>query len=318
MPLPFPYESTVEVLESAFGGMPQGGDLLPDGRFVSVDTNNGRLVGWSPDARAHTLAKTTSGPIAVAIGTDQAAYLAHTGGRIGDFWVADDATEPSIQRLRIGAEEAETVLTEVDGAPLIAPHDLVWGADGRLWIADSHIWEWEADLRDKRSGNGRIIALAPDGTAETVVDTGVTFPAGIAAHADGSIVWTEAYLDRVRRWRPDGTVETVAQLPTGHVPHGIRWAADDSLWITSFGSSTLDVVAAGGSSVRSLPLGRGDRPMNLAFDGESLLVVEFLEDDEGEMSGRLLRVTSGVGGAPVFRGEISGQERPGAGVKPGR
>ncbi|MFJ9711704.1 SMP-30/gluconolactonase/LRE family protein [Streptomyces sp. NPDC101234] len=307
MPLPpTTSEPTVEVLEADFGGMPQGGDLLPDGRFVSVDTETGRLVGWSPDAGAHTLAKTTSGPIAVVMGTDQAAYLAHTGGRIGDFWVADDAAEPCVQRLRIGADEAETVLTEVDGVPLVAPHDLVWGADGRLWIADSHIWEWDADLREERSGNGRIIALAPDGTAETVVDTGVTFPAGIAAHADGSIVWTEAYLDRVRRWRPDGTVETVAQLPSGHVPHGIRWAADGSLWITSFGSSTLDVVAADGSSVRSLSLGQGDRPMNLAFDGDSLLVVEFLEDEAGDTTGRLLRVTTGVEGAPVLRGEISG------------
>ncbi|MEU6259647.1 SMP-30/gluconolactonase/LRE family protein [Streptomyces griseorubiginosus] len=295
---------TIDVLEADFGGMPQGGDLLPDGRFVSVDTHTGRLVGWSPETGTHSLGKTTSGPIAVAIGTDGAAYLAHTGGRIGDFWVADDAVEPCVQRLRLGAEEAETLLTEVQGVPLVAPHDLAWGADGRLWVADSHIWEWDEDLREERSGNGRIIAVDPDGTARTVVDTGVSFPAGIAAEADGSIVWTEAYLDRVRRRRPDGTVETVAQLPHGHIPHGIRCATDGSLWITSFGSSTLDVVAADGSSVRSLPLGENDRPMNLTFDGESLYVVEFLEDDEGEMTGRLLRVGTGVPGAPMARGAL--------------
>ena len=313
--MPLPQTLAVEVLEADFGGMPQGGDLLADGRFVSVDTHDGRLVAWSPATGAQVVATTNSGPIAVAMGTDGAAYLAHTGGRIGDFWVADDAAEACVQRLPIGADKGEVVLLESEGVLLVAPHDLVWGADGRLWIADSHIWEWEPGLREHKSGHGRIIALSPDGTAQTVVDTGVSFPAGIAAQPDGSIVWTEAYLDRVRRWRADGTVETVAQLPEGHVPHGIRCAADGSLWITSFGSSTLDVIPADGGPAIHLPLGDPrstegatagiDRPMNLAFDGESLYVVEFLEDADGEMTGRLLRAAVGLRGAPVFRGQLS-------------
>ena len=296
---------SIDVLVTDFGQMPQGGDLLPDGRFVSVDVHTGQLTAWSPAGGIEQLAASSPGPIGLVAGRDDAAYVAHTGGRIGDFWRADDPIAPCVQRLPLGSGQPQTLLTQADGVPLVAPHDLAWGADGRLWVADSHIWEWDPALRDERSGPGRIIALAPDGTAETVVDTGVTFPAGIAGEPDGSIVWTEAYADRVRRRRPDGSVETVAQLPEGHVPHGVAVAEDGSLWVTSFGSSTLDVVSADGACVEHLRLGDGNRPMNLAFDGSALFVVEFLEDASGEMAGRLIRVETDARGIPPLRGAIA-------------
>jgi sugar lactone lactonase YvrE len=235
------------------------------------------------------------------MGTDGAAYLAHTGGRIGTFWVAEDTVDACVQRLEPGSDQPTTLLTEVEGTPLIAPHDICWGADGRLWLTDSHIWQWEeAD----RTGSGRIIALAADGRAQVVVDTGVTFPCGIVGAADGSIYWTESYRDRVRRRTPDGRIETYHQLPEGHTPHGLRFAADGSLWVASFGSSTIDVIAPGGGSARHLHTGSGSHPMNLAFDGATLYAVDFQDSaiaGEEEMDGRLWRLDAGVPGAQAVR-----------------
>ncbi|OPX10168.1 SMP-30/gluconolactonase/LRE family protein [Mycobacterium sp. AT1] len=294
----------VDVLENNFGEMPQGADLLADGRFICLDVHSGVLNAWPAGPDGTAVGKTTSGPIALTMGSDGQAYLAHTGGRIGDFWLADDAIPPCVQRVDLTDGSVETVLTEVDGVALVSPHDLAWGADGRLWVADSHIWEFDPALRQERSGHGRIIAISPNGDAETVVDTGITFPAGIVGEADGSVVWTEGYTDRVRRVRPDGSVHTVAQLPDGHTPHGVKVAVDGSLWVTSFGSGTIDVIAADGSSVQHLPLGDADRPMNLTFDGQNLFVVEFLEDSAGEMVGRLLRVRTDSSGVVPLRGAL--------------
>ena len=94
-------------------------------------------------------------------------------------------------------------------------------------------------------------------------------------------------------------------MPDGHVPHGVAVAEDGSLWVTSFGSSTLDVISADGASVEHLRLGDGDRPMNLAFDGSALFVVEFLEDASGEMTGRLIRVETDTRGARPLRGTVT-------------
>ncbi|MFJ9900623.1 hypothetical protein ACIQPR_45590 [Streptomyces sp. NPDC091280] len=64
--------------------------------------------------------------------------------------------------------------------------------------------------------------------------------------------------------------------------------------------SMLDVVAADGAYVRSLPPGQGDRPMNLAVDGMALSVVEFLEGEAGDSTGCPLRGTTDVEGAPAL------------------
>ena len=90
---------STEVLAEDFGGMPQGGDLLADGRFLSVDVQVGEIVAFSPASGRSVLARVSSGPIGITRGNDDAFYIAHTGGRIGDFWVAADAIDPCIQRV---------------------------------------------------------------------------------------------------------------------------------------------------------------------------------------------------------------------------
>lgn len=294
-----PYST--HVLAEDFGGMPQGGDLLADGRFLSVDVQVGEIVAFSPETGRSVLARVSSGPIGIVRGSDDAFYIAHTGGRIGDFWAADDQIDPCILKVSADGTSVETLLTSVGDEPLVAPHDIAFGADGRLYFTDSHIWEWEPE---KRRGEGRIIALAPDGAAEVLVHTGVTFPCGITGEPDGSIVWTESYAEKVRRWRPDGRVEDVVTLSGEHTPHGVRVGADGTLWVASFSSSTIDEIAPDGSRVVSHPV--PGHPMNLAFDGQDLIVATFKPIGEDDMDGRLLRFATGREGAPALRGRIGG------------
>ncbi|VXB63125.1 SMP-30/gluconolactonase/LRE family protein [Aeromicrobium sp. 9AM] len=289
-----------EVLVNDFGQMPQGADVLPDGRFVSVDVHTGEVIAFSPDTgRREVIARTSSGPIGVTLGDDGALYLAHTGGRLGDFWEADDAIAPCIQRLEVGSDRPVTILTEVGGSPLVAPHDIAWGADGRLYFTDSHIWQWDPLLR---TGAGRIVAISPDGSADVVVETGVTFPCGIVGEPDGSIVWTESYADRVLRRRPSGSIEVIATLPPGHTPHGVRIGADGALWVASFGSSTIDEIAPDGSSVtfHDVP----GYPMNFAFLGSDLIVAAFKDAPDDDMDGLLFRVGVGTPGDVLLRGRV--------------
>jgi gluconolactonase len=288
-----------QILELPFSEMPQGGDILPDERFLSVDVMSGEVVAYSPATGREVVAKVTSGPIAILRGSDEAFYIAHTGGVLGDFWTAPDRIAPCIQKVFGGSSNPETIAIEVAGEPLVSPHDIAFGPDGRLYVADSHIWEWEAE---KRKGDGRIIAINPDGSTELLFNTGCSFPCGLVVEPDGSIVWTESYTDKIRRLKPDGAVEEVIQLPLGHTPHGIRIDEDGTFWVASFGSSSIDEVASDGSRLRSHPV--PGHPMHLAFDGDKLIISAFLAVDDDNMQGQLLSLTTNKRGAPTARGAI--------------
>jgi len=94
----------------------------------------------------------------------------------------------------------EYVTTDVAGQPLLAPNDLCFGADGRLWFTDpGHPYD---PLR--RGANGRLIAIGR-GRDEIVADVGPVYCNGLAFGVDGRLVWVESYRPaRVppRRQRP--------------------------------------------------------------------------------------------------------------------
>ena len=52
------------------------------------------------------------------------------------------------------------------------------------------------------------------------------YPNGIVAEASGSVVWVESYTRRVVRRDPDGRTEVVVTLADGHVPDGLKVAAN--------------------------------------------------------------------------------------------
>lgn len=280
---------------------PEGPDLLPDGRVVFVETFAGRLSTWDANAGVRLFADVGGGPNACQVGLD-GVYVTQNGGVAGE-WRSPNPTTPSIQRVTHDGT-VQIVATAAGGAPLLAPNDLAFGADGRLYFTDPGPYDPE------RPVDGRICVLDADGSAHVLVETGPTFPNGIVGEADGSVVWVESYTRRVRRRRPDGTLELLTTLPEDRVPDGLAVAADGNLYVTGITSHGLDVLAPDGTPVGFVAT--GGEPQNCAFNGSDLYVADFGEISQfspdglraAAECGRLLRVTLDVPGQPPFRGAV--------------
>lgn len=287
----------IETLATGLGH-PEGPDVLPDGRIVMVETYTSSIVAWSRDRGIHTYADCGGGPNACMLGSDGAVYITQNGGTAGP-WRAAVMKAPSIQKAWPDGR-VESLVTEVDGIALQAPNDLTFGPDGRLYFTDP------ADYLPDDRKPGRVFALNPDGTGECLEELPEAYPNGIVAEADGNIVWVESYERGVYRWRA-GTrrSEQIAQLPEGHVPDGLKVAANGDLYVTSTGSGGIDIVSPAGGVSGFLAVGLV--PTNCVFDGADLLVTDGGAQgtsDELHAEGILWRMPIGVPGMPLFQGAI--------------
>lgn len=287
----------IETLATGLGH-PEGPDILPDGRIVMVETYGSRLAAWAPERGIHTYADCGGGPNACMLGSDGAVYITQNGGTVG-AWRAETMGVPSIQKAWPDGR-VETVATEVDGIRLQAPNDLTFGPDGRLYFTDP------ADYLPEARRPGRVFALNADGTGQLLAELPDAYPNGIVSEADGTLVWVESYERRVYRMRPGGPPVLLHQLPERHVPDGLKVDANGDLWVTTFSSHGVDIVARDGSAIDFLET--GGIPLNCVFQGENLIITDF-GDVEGvpasaPMVGRLWRVAVGIAGMPLFRGAI--------------
>lgn len=286
----------IEVVAEGLGH-PEGPCVLPDGRVVFANTYASEVGVWEPGKGKGTYAYTGGGPNACMLGSDGCLYVTQcpTVGK----WVAPDHRPPSIQRVAPDGA-VEIVATEADGVRFNAPNDLTFGSDGRLYFTDSGDWDIET-----RPHRGYINVIGADGTAHVLEELEPTYPNGIVAEPDGSIVWVESYTRDVVRRRPDGSKTVIHTLPEGHIPDGLKIDVDGNLWITTFSSGGLDVLAPDGTPIDFLET--GGVPLNCVFGGASLYVCDFGTTDTGgatPMFGRLLEVDVGVAGMPLFTGKI--------------
>lgn len=289
----------LEVLAEGVGH-PEGPCVLDDGRVVFANTYASEASVWQPGSRgATTFAYTGGGPNACVLGSDGCVYVTQTP-TVG-AWTPPDPRPACIQRCSPDGREVEALCTEVAGIPLVAPNDLCFGPDGRLYFTDSGDWDPVG-----KPHRGWIFALAPDGSGEVVVELDPVYPNGLVCEADGSVVWVESYTRLVRRRRPDGRVEELCELADGHIPDGLKLGADGNLYIATFSSGGIDVVGPDGAQVGFVET--GGVPLNLCFLDESLVVCDFGTSDTSgpaPLCGRLVRVDVGVAGAPVHRGAIA-------------
>src|SRR5205807_643703 len=117
---------------------------------------------------------------------------------------------------------------------------LSFGGDGCLYFTDPGAFD------PQHPEEGQICVAEPDGTAHVIERVGPTYPNGIVVEPDGSVVWNESYTRRVRRRRPDGSVETVTEMPEGRIPDGMKLAMDGRLFVATVSSGGIDVVAPDG------------------------------------------------------------------------
>ena len=64
------------------------------------------------------------------------------------------------------------------------------------------------------------------------VTSGLRFPEGPIAMPDGSVILVEMFGPRITRVLPDGTKETIAEVPGG--PNGLAIGPDGALYVSNF------------------------------------------------------------------------------------
>jgi gluconolactonase len=279
-------------------GSPEGPCVLPDGRVVFTKTYRSEIVSWDAKHGVRRYAHTGGAPNSCLLGSDGNIYVANcpTAGS----WVAPDRLPACIQRASPDGK-VEIVATEADGVKLDGANDLCFGPDGKLYFTDSG--DWAPKTRHHR---GRICVIERDGSAHILEELDHTYPNGIVAEADGSIVWVESYPLRMIRRRPGGEKQVIHSFPENHIPDGFKIDIDGNFWVTTVTSGGIDVVSRDGRAMGFLDLKAV--PLNCAFDGTALYVADFGQSDttgEALMVGRLLRVEVGVSGMPLFSGAIA-------------
>lgn len=120
-----------------------------------------------------------------------------------------------------------TLLTEVEGEPLLFPNYPAFAPDGALWFTDSGPWG---------EHRGRLVRVDPDGSAQVVSRALDRFPNGCAVTADGRWLWVvESLGPTVSRFdlRDGGAPELLVTLH-GHVPDGLAFTADGGCVIANY------------------------------------------------------------------------------------
>ncbi len=290
--------------------VPEGPAVLPDGRIAFTEQTAGRVSVFDGSTVA-PLARTGGAANSCVTGTDGLLYVCQNGGVVGD-WRSPQPVTPAIQRVTPGTctGPVETLAVEVAGIPLLAPNDLAFGPDGRLYFTDPA----QPFNPAVPAAVGRLFALGPapgpqdddPAASELVADVGGVYCNGIGFTADGRLLWVESYTRRVCTLRPDGR-QVLATLPEGHVPDGFAVAADGRIFIASCQSHGISVLAPDGRYLGLIPLDAGANPTNCCFDGSALWVTDFGMDWATRSgAGRLWRIDTDAVGAPVHPGALGG------------
>lgn len=275
---------------------PEGPVVMPGGGVAFVEQMRGRVSRWV-DGTVETVAQAAGAWNAVTLGTDDTLYGAQNGGTVA-HWRAETRAAPGIDRIHLDGR-VESVATEVDGVPLRAPNDLVFGADGRLYFTDpSH--DYDPAVRGEE---GKLFALGPDG-GELLVRVGPTYPNGLGFLLDGRLLWVESY-ERTVCVLEGGERRTLCRLPEGHIPDGLAVAQDGRAFVTNVTAHGVTVVSPDGEILDHIVLDSDATTTNCCFDGSVLWVTDYGPDFAGVPDGgRLWRVETDAVGAPVERGAL--------------
>ncbi|AFR50968.1 SMP-30/gluconolactonase/LRE family protein [Gordonia sp. KTR9] len=241
-------------------GFLEGPTVLPDGRLVVTDVENGILVLVDTETgTTDTLAETRGGPNGAALGPGGDLYVVNNGGiafashnglKGGDPNGSPVSTAPSgVQRVSLDGHVTQ-LYTECDGRPLLRPNDIVFDAHGGFYFTDT-------GRADGRSADlGGLYYAKADGSAivELVHNTRphvpLTQPNGVGLSPDGTVVYvSETGHGRLAAWDVVAPGELSVAKP--RVSHGPSGAMFDSLAVDVEGNICVATLELGGITVLS-------------------------------------------------------------------
>ena len=212
---------------------PEGVAYDPEAGVVWAGGEAGQLYRVDLDARRAEQVATAPGFV-LGLAVDGAGRLALCASHDGSLCAYADG---AVRR----------VVSAVDGAPLVQPNFPAFAADGTLYVSASGTWG-----RD----DGRIVRIAPDGSASTLSRDVPCFTNGLAVSPDGRWLWVvESYVPRLSRidlTAGSARAEEVRRFD-GTVLDGLACTADGGLLVSCY---------------------RPDRIYHLSADGEATIVAE--------------------------------------------
>ncbi|TQC48772.1 SMP-30/gluconolactonase/LRE family protein [Rhodococcus sp. WS4] len=228
------------------------------------------------------------GPNGLTLGED-GLYVAQNGGIFG----APENARPGVQRID------EQGVSYVGDAAFVAPNDLCFGPDGRLYVSDPIA---ERGLHELLPGNVYSVDPKTGHTAVALAD--LPFPNGLAVDATGQYLYLAlSFAQTIERYRftesglaHDGTACT---LSAGR-PDGFALDTDGNLWICVPGSGGVEVYSPDGERLDRIDCGDGALTTNCCFGGADMSTLFITAAGRGAV----LAVDTGATGLPLlpFRG----------------
>lgn len=245
---------------------PGRGSVLVDGldhpEGVAWDPGTGSVVAGGELGQVYRVALDHPQPLEIARAPDFVLGVAVDGrSRVVACVVGE---HPSVCVVEDG--EVRTLLTEVEGTPLLFPNYPAFAPDGTLYVTDSGGWHVK---------RGRIVRIDPDGAASVFSTDLDRFPNGCAVTPDGRWLWVaESQGPGVHRFDlvAGGPPELLVELH-GHVPDGLAFTDGGGCLITNYRPDRIYHLDASGrlATVAQDPQGTLlAAPTNACFVGEQL------------------------------------------------
>lgn len=235
--------------------LPEGPVAMKDGSLLFVEVGAGRLNRIDPAGRLACVADLGGGPNGAAIGPDGALYVCNNGGgfdcrleegRLRIALAPDRHVGGSIQRVDLATGDATTLYVACGDRPLLAPNDIVFGADGDFFFTDHGLTE-----PHRRTFGGLYHARADGGGIRRLAD-GLLSPNGIGLSPDGRwLYWADTLT--VRLWRreaaagPGDSAELVATAPGDLMLDSLAVEADGRVCIGTIRQGGIAIVSPGGA-----------------------------------------------------------------------